>query len=198
MIDVPDNELVRNIKANNSCASESLKVLADRHAGLFHKIVNAYVPTSSKVCNKQDLVNEKIYQVYSSALRFSFDKGVKFSTFLGNEVKWLCLNCYNKKTRENQFPAKECFLEMAGSNNASDENFVNSESLQRIYELLSLHPDKRVDKIFKLRYNEGNGNKVMAWKDVSKEVDLSIQGCINVHNSAITHLKQKLKRENYE
>ena len=193
-----DNKLVSHVKLNNPLASESLKELSLRHTGLFHKIVNAYVPNTSKVCNKEDLVKEKIYQLYSSALRFNTSKGTKFSTFFGNEVKWLCLNCYNKSTRENQFPAEECYLNLLSQDKDTDERFVNLESLQKIYDFVKHHPDKRVDKIFQLRYNEGKGNKVMSWKDVSKEVDLSIQGCINVHNAAIKHIKNKFKHENYE
>tara|TARA_R100000008_G_C3586235_1_gene172554 strand:- start:203 stop:805 length:603 start_codon:yes stop_codon:yes gene_type:complete len=193
-----DNELVSHIKLNGPLASLSLKELAIRHSGLFHKILNAYVPNDSKVCNKEDLTKEKIYQLYSSALKFDFDKKVKFSTFFGNEVKWLCLNCYNKSTRENQFPAEECYLDLLSQNKDEDERFISIESLKRIYEVVKHHPDKRVDKIFRLRYNEGKGNKVMSWKEVSKQVDLSIQGCINVHNAAIKHIKNKFKKESNE
>ena len=91
--------------------------------------------------------------------------------------------------------AEESHLESLSDDGLEDLKFLNQESLGTIYNLISLHPDKRVDKIFRLRYNGGKGNKLMSWKEVSKEVNLSIQGCINVHNSAIRHIQTKLQKD---
>ena len=55
--------------------------------------------------------------------------------------------------------------------------------------------DKRVEKIFKMRYIIGTKNKVMAWKDIGNKMKLSIQGCINIHNSAVVHVQEELKGE---
>ncbi len=47
-----------------------------------------------------------------------------------------------------------------------------------------------------MRYIIGKKNKVMPWKNIGKKMDLSIQGCINIHNSAIKKIKQTLDEEN--
>ena len=57
------------------------------------------------------------------------------------------------------------------------------------------HPDKRVGKIFDMRYIEGKDNNVMPWRMISDELSMSIQGVINIHNSAIENFKHKLERE---
>ena len=65
--------------------------------------------------------------------------------------------------------------------------------------MINSHPDKRVEKIFNMRYIIGTRNKVMPWKDIGNKMELSIQGCINIHNSAVDHVRQELKGElNFE
>jgi regulator of sigma D len=65
----------------------------------------------------------------------------------------------------------------------------------RILEIANGHSDKRVSKIFKLRYVDGKQNKLMPWKDISKKMNLSIQGCINIHNAAIKYIRKVLEKE---
>jgi len=68
---------------------------------------------------------------------------------------------------------------------------------KKTIELSKKHEDKRVEKIFEMRYIIGEKNKVMPWKKISKELNMSIQGCINIHNSAIEDFKLELKDNNY-
>jgi len=62
-------------------------------------------------------------------------------------------------------------------------------------QLIRSYPDKRVEKIFKMRYIIGKKNKVMPWKNIGQKMNLSIQGCINIHNSVIKSIKQTLDEE---
>ena len=39
-----------------------------------------------------------------------------------------------------------------------------------------------------MRYS--NGNKVTPWKKIAKKLDLSIQGCINIHNNYLKEIKK--------
>ena len=48
--------------------------------------------------------------------------------------------------------------------------------------------DERVKKIFKMRYK--NGTRLTPWKKIAKKLDLSIQGCINIHNKHLTEIKK--------
>ena len=57
------------------------------------------------------------------------------------------------------------------------------------------HPDKRVWVIFNLRYIEGKKNTVMPWKNISEELNMSIQGCINIHDSALKQFTNKIRKE---
>ena len=117
---------------------------------------------------------------------------------MGNEARWLCLNTYNRhKKNAKLFNHKLNNLEFLIKTHAQqpDTDPIDIEGYNKILEIIGTHPDKRVEEIFTLRYVEGKKNKVMPWKEVAKEMKLSIQGCINIHNAAIKFVKTKLKKE---
>jgi DNA-directed RNA polymerase specialized sigma subunit len=62
-----------------------------------------------------------------------------------------------------------------------------------VFNLADNHEDQRVKKIINLRYKVGNKNKTMPWKDISEKVNVSIQGCINIHDRFIEEIKKELQ-----
>ena len=59
--------------------------------------------------------------------------------------------------------------------------------------MLEKEKDNRVKKIIDIRYNTTN-NKLGPWRVVAKELDMYIQGCINIHNKFITKVKNELNK----
>ena len=190
-----DSELVSNIK-NNQKAEDCLQELIGRHTGIYLDIVNKYTQNGNTT-NKLDLIDEKDYNIYQAALKYKDDKGTKFPTFLGNETKWICLNKHNKKKKEPQLSIED----IKESDILEDKNVkIKSEDLEIFSEAIKFsknHKDKRVEKIFEMRYITGERNRVMPWKKISEELNMSIQGCINIHNSAIEKFKIELKDKDY-
>ena len=181
-----DVKLVDNIQRQKDTES-SLRELVIRHSGIYYSMINRYVPDTSLICSKADLLEERDFHIYNAALKFNSNKGTKFSTFLGNETKWLCLNSYNKAKKkycEATSPEDLDFLDKLDLGEDVDMNLLN--------DMVERHPDRRVSTIFKLRYKDGVGDKLLPWKSVAPHVNLSIQGCINVHNSVIEDIKNKL------
>ena len=184
-----DNELIEKIKKHEE-VKPSLEKLVARHSGIYFHTVTRYVPNGSAYCDRHELFEDKEFNIYNAALKFDPNMGTKFSTFLSNETKFVCLNAYNKAKKKPLFtktPEELDFLE-----NAVDNDVIDKVLLKEIFVMVNKHPDRRVGKIFKLRYQEGNGNKVLPWKHVAPHVGLSIQGCINVHDMVIQDLKRKL------
>ena len=70
---------------------------------------------------------------------------------------------------------------------------MDATLLKEVFAIVNKNADRRAGKIFHLRYKEGDGNKSLPWKYVAPHVGLSIQGCINVHDTIINDLKRKLK-----
>ncbi len=190
-----DFQLVENIKTNKK-AETSLQELIGRHTGIYLDIVNKYTQNGNTT-NKLDLIDEKDYNIYQAALKYKSDRGTKFPTFLGNETKWICLNKYNKKKKEPQLSIED--IKEVDILNTKNEK-IKKEDLEVFTEAIKFskkHKDKRVEKIFEMRYITGEKNKVMPWKKISEELDMSIQGCINIHNSAIEKFKIELKDKDY-
>ena len=192
-VKIDDVELVENIK-NEKDVDDCLQELIERHTGIYLDIVNKYTQHTN-TSNKLDLIDEKDYNIYQTALKYKSDKGTKFPTFLGNETKWICLNKQNKIKKE-----KKVAFDDISEIDLAQEDDGNKEKLEvfkKTIELAKQHQDKRVEKIFEMRYIIGEKNKVMPWKNISKELNMSIQGCINIHNSAIEEFKLELKDNNY-
>lgn len=190
-----DNQLINNIKSSVD-TEDCLQELVNRHSGIYLEMIHGYTSSYDKN-SLSELIKEKEYEIYVSALNFDPTKGAKFSTYLGNQTKWKCLNRYNKSKKEPITALEEQSIDFFNSKVDPDSDiFLNSvEIFSKIIDYTSSHPDDRVGKIFKLRYVMGKQNNVMPWKNISKELKMSIQGCINIHNSTIKNIKQKFSKE---
>ena len=187
-----DFKLVSNIQSEID-TEQCLMELVNRHSGIFYDIINRYMPSNSDICSRDDLFEDRDFYIYTAALKFDSSKGTKFSTFLGNETKWLCLNSYNRARRkycENRTPE-----ELDTSDRIELYEDIDQNLLNEIYFIIDKHPDSRVSKIFKMRYKEGENYKMLPWKKVAPFVNLSIQGCINIHDTVIEDLKNKLLKK---
>ena len=180
-----DTELIKKVK--NLGDGESLKKLISKHSGIYVDMVNKYIPSSIEGIRKQDVLEEKDLCIYNAILSYDKTKKTKFSTYLGNLAKWRCLNMYNKYTK---FPQQS--LENTNVQNYSCDPEIKSiedlENITNIFQIVSRAKDPRVKIIFKMRYS--NEKKLTPWKKIAKKLDLSIQGCINIHNNYLEEIKK--------
>jgi DNA-directed RNA polymerase specialized sigma subunit len=68
------------------------------------------------------------------------------------------------------------------------KNIEKEELIKNIFKKIDCIEDSRVKKIFTMRYK--SGIKLTPWKKIAKKLDLSIQGCINIHNKHLTEIKK--------
>lgn len=189
MKDKTDIQLINFIKEGRK-DNEALKELIRRHSGIFISVINNICHNKSCV-EFSDLISDKEYYIYRSAMKYDESRQTKFCTFLGNEARWLALNLITFKNK---------FKTEALSENPQDltQNFEASRkttairAMNSVIELAQSSEDPRVRRIFHFRYMVGDRNKVMPWKIISKKLDLSIQGCINIHNNFIEKIKNKI------
>ena len=183
-----DLTLINKIKDYHD--EESLLELINRHSGIYHTMVNYFLSGNQNIGDKTALSEEKNLNIYSSALSYDPNRKTKFSTHLANQTKWKCLNIINKKKRNREvyLDDDKSFIE------PSCESFLNQIKKNEVFcvfkSCLKEEVDDRVKKIVDLRYNTDN-NKVRAWRIIAKEMGMSIQGCINIHNKFIQKVKKK-------
>ena len=184
-----DIELINLIKSGKS-ENEALSELIKRHSGIFISVINNICPHKSCV-EFYDLIKDKDFYIYRSALKYDESRQTKFCTFLGNEARWLALNLI---TFKNKFKT-ECIESSSSAQLRHSEISRKTTAIKAMESAIRLSqedPDPRVKRIFHLRYMVGDRNKVMPWKIIAKKLDLSIQGCINIHNNFIEKIKNKI------
>ena len=183
-----DYTLISNIQEEND--ENSLLEIIDRHSGIFHTMVNQFMSHPHCSLDKSLLVGEKDSTIYSAALNYDPTRKTKFSTHLANQTKWKCLNILNKKKKNKEFQLDD--------NSNYDEPFSDGflreidkeEAFSLFNKCLKKEKDERVKKILDLRYGVDN-NKLTPWRKIAKELDMSIQGCINIHNRFINKVKKE-------
>ena len=185
---IEDSTLVKRVKRKK--CNKSLKELIDRHSPLCYDIYKKYSAAmqSSGGC-LSDIYGEKDYIVYKSAVSFDPDKKTKFSTWLGNQVRYYCLNLINGN--KHICVGDENLDFYVDQKTEQDKRDIAGE-IDYIFNLLSQLHDKRIQKIFKLRYFHGAKNK-MPWVKVAKELEVSTQTPINLHNKGVEIIFKKVK-----
>lgn len=182
-----DLSLINKIKNDND--GDCLAELIDRHSGIYVYIVDKYTKNKNDFVNRDFIIDDKDYIIYQSALEYRPDKNSKFSTFLANQTKWKCLNAINN-VKNKKTTSLEKIYGKASEEENSFEILCRMEAFDAFNKTLEEENDPRVKKIIDIRYNTTN-TKLVPWRIVSEELNLSIQGCINIFNKFIKKVKQQ-------
>lgn len=194
MENLSDLELVKNIKEQTN-VEDCLQELINRHSGIYLEMVNSFLKNCDNNSLRDEIVSEKAYAIYNTALKYDENRGTKFSTFLGNEAKWICLNASNKNRKFVAMNDQTFDFEKIKAETNIEQYKQEEEILKSFDAELEKMPDERIKKIFKMRY-KGN-RKLTPWRKISKKMNLSIQGCINIHNAALKNISKNI-RSQYE
>lgn len=190
-INLDDTTLVKNVQEKND--ELALKTLIERHSALCNSLYKKYSPPMmASGIHVQDIINEKDYIVYKSAMSFDPCKKSKFSTWLYNQVRYQCLNCMNENSHYLTLDNDKLnyLIEKTAPVNKEYKNI--NEYIHNIIESCS---DERVKKIFKMRYCNESAKR-MSWNKIAKKLKISTQTAINIHNKAIKLLKTKVESKN--
>tara|TARA_R110000772_G_scaffold2302_1_gene7933 strand:+ start:1631 stop:2203 length:573 start_codon:yes stop_codon:yes gene_type:complete len=184
-----DLSLINKIKSenDNGCLTE----LINRHSGIYVYIVDQYTKNNFSN-NREFILDDKDYVIYKSALDYDPSRNSKFSTYLANQTKWKCLNSINKSKKQKEVPLEAAYSRVSDADD-SFETLSKIEAFDMFNAMLREETDPRVKKIIDIRYNTTN-NKLIPWRRASKELDMSIQGCINIHDKFINKVKKQFDK----
>jgi len=184
-----EGKLINNIK-NNIDIDSSLNALYILHSRIYYKIIHQYFSKDDYLDKKNELIAECKYHIYFAAKEFDYSKNTKFSSYLGNKARWLCLGFFNFQKKLSKFDEKE--PEKTEFSLVLD--LIKKEAFSQIIKEIKSNKDSRVAKIFEMRYFNGDSNKLTSWKIISKELHMSVQGCINIHNNFLKRIKGKINK----
>jgi len=181
-----DIELIKLIK-NENC-SDSFSQLESRHANLYYAICNKF---SSRV-DLDEIYKDRYFVMYKAAMSFKDDRGAKFSTWFGNYSRYHCLN-YIKNNHKYITSEEDTMMHFFNNKSLTDydENKDYKNELDHVFSILEKLNDKRIFKIFKLRYM--NDGAKLTWKEIAEKFDLTPQTIINLHTKGRRVLRKKMK-----
>jgi RNA polymerase sigma factor (sigma-70 family) len=184
---INDESLIQKIKEEK--CENSLLQLISRHSALCFDIYQKYAPAlAASGTFLDDLFKEKDYVIWKSALSYDPTKRVKYSTWLGNQVRYQCLNAINNRGHFVLLEEKDLNYHVDKKYNEEKPNF--DSTLDYIFSILGQLKDKRIKEVFYLRYLESG--KKMSWSKVAKKLNISTQTAINLHKKGQEMLQQKL------
>jgi RNA polymerase sigma factor (sigma-70 family) len=189
-----DIDLINKIK-NNQC-DESLREIINRHSALCFNIYNKYskiLKTTGELID--DISLEKDYIIYKSALSFDPTRKTKFSTWLGNFTKYYCLNLINSKKK--YVPMEDEMLNaIREKETIREEKDDNKEIQEFVTNLLDKMKDKRIQRVFKLRYAPDFAKR-NTWVEIGKRMKVSPQTAMNLHDRGKKIIAKKLHSDNF-
>ncbi len=176
-----DEELVNNVK-DRDC-SESLKIICERHSPLFNKIYTKYSgPLKGVGMSRQDAFDEKQVLFYQAIKSFNHNREVKFTTYFANFARWYFLNTINHTEKLPLVDDLSIFDHIQLEIRRDSSPFY-----LQLPSLIKQFKDKRIEKIYELRYLQPGRSK--KWKEIATEMGLSMQTCSKLHKRGIDQLK---------
>tara|TARA_Y100000593_G_scaffold95031_1_gene198550 strand:+ start:3477 stop:4073 length:597 start_codon:yes stop_codon:yes gene_type:complete len=187
---ITDNELI--LKVKDKCCNDSFKELLSRHSNLYYKVCQKYLPALKQMgVPSEDIFNDLEYVFFKSLNSFNPDKNTKYSTWLGNYARYNCLNYINDYKRHSF--QEETEFETTVKDMVYEQDFTKEATeVDYIFSILNQLKDKRIIKVYKMRY-EDNGDKKATWSEIADKMSISTQTAINLHTRGKKILKKKLK-----
>ena len=187
-----DIQLTKKLKEEG--CNESFIELSQRYENVFYKICQKYKNALQNVgIQPEDVYEEKNVVLLKCALSFDPDRKTKFSTWLGNYAKFTCLNYINSKRYIFNSETDELHRYVEENQQAPTVEVFTEES-NIIFSCLGRLRDKRIKKIFKMRYFYVS-KKERTWKCISDEIGVSIQTAINLHKKGLTLIKNQVGKK---
>ena len=178
--------LIKSVKDNGD--ENSFLLLVERHSGLFYKMYGKFAFAMSKYgYEKANLEADKNFLFFKSIKSYKRNKKSKFSTWVGNQTRYFCLNFINKrkKTIDSQFTVFSLpgGVEKEAAFQSKDESVMID-----LKDALSKVKDKRIVDIFNSRYILEN----LSWNQIGKRMGCSVQTVLNLHHKGKKILEKNM------
>lgn len=217
----PENTstLINRVKTEQD--SEALTTLVNSHTGLYLKVVSRYAAAYPNVIKRDDLADDRLFNIYRFILDYDPDRGTKLSTYIGDRTDWMCRTLLKQDERNpvragTYGPSGAMSLGSVGDTytTAHGESITLADETDetrvvevadrdlRLEDVLAaawrVCEDKRFISILTYRhFNEGdpNGQTCLSWRQIGEKLGLSHEACRKIywHNLAIVkaHIKER-------
>jgi RNA polymerase sigma factor (sigma-70 family) len=180
-----DETLIKKV-INNQC-NESLKELVDRHSGMIFNIGKKYCSSCNLDIN--ELNDNRYWIIFNAAKSYNSEKGSKFSTWLGNQIRFFCLNFKNKNSK--LVPIEDQHLEFFINDLQKHNKNNQKELVNTIIDLFNEISDPNTKNAIYYRYFY-NKERILNYSEIAEILKVTPQTVLNWHNKFINFAKKKL------
>jgi RNA polymerase sigma factor (sigma-70 family) len=182
---IKDDVLIENVKIKN--CSESLNELVDRHSGMCFTIGKKYATSCG--LDIHDINDNRHWIIYNALSSYDSNKGSKFSTWLGNQIRFFCLNFKNKNNKLVATDDKVLEFFINENNQANRTN--QKETVDIIVDLFNQISDLNTKNAIYYRYFY-NKDRILNYSEIADILKVTPQTVLNWHNKFIKFAKKKL------
>lgn len=167
--------------------SKAISYLIAENTGIYLRIVDDFLPENLFPIQKNELKADKDFNIYKATMLFDASKGMKFSTFLAQTIKWKCLELRSNRKRGKE----KDMVSMDDVDFSLPEKPVESCEgkvlIERIFQFAEKYPNELARKIINYRYNS---QEKKPWKEIATELNISTQWARILHNDFLRDAKE--------
>lgn len=171
-----DLTLIEEVKKTND--NNSFVELVSRHTGIYNMIAWRYLHTGNRT-DYLDLIDNMEYNFYSFINDYNPEKGTKFSTFIGERTKYLCLTINKGLKFNNNALNIEEFLD----DHQPDSDLMEKDNNTVLLDTINNFPHKTFRDIMLLRLFSSDNT----WREIAKKVGVTTQ---YVHKTYMDHIEE--------
>ncbi len=182
-----DEQLIEEVKYKKN--SSALTELTNRHAGLCSKIFLRYYPKFQQhKIDVKEFFDEKNILVYNSILSYKKNKKTKFSTWVGRQARYHCLNTFTKTVKLTKEENNFNFLTLESP--GFDEEVNLKDNANYALDILNSLKDKRIKEVIVLRYFYDS-----SYENIAKNLGHSRGLIKKLHDKGLKILRKEFKKE---
>ncbi len=208
-----ESTLIHRVK--DSADSEALKTLINTHTGIYVEIINRYSQAYPNTVKREDLIDDRYYNIYRFILDYDPNRGTKLPTYIGDRTDYMCKTLL-KKDKNNPLTSgtygpsgAESFTTLGDTYTTSSGSSVTvmDESLGaqvvniadrdiKIEDILSVAAfvckDDRFIQILHFRFFN-SPETCLSWREIGKRLGISHEGARLIYNDNLEIVKKHLK-----
>jgi hypothetical protein len=184
--------LIKKVKKYSD--SDAYLELKRRNEKSYYKVCEKYAKKVPAL-KYFELVEDVDFLINKSIQTYNPKKKTKFNTWVHNYSRYHILNTIKHLNEVGHFiPTENTEIDILNNNNNKHFLDTNEDLKDHVFQFLKSAPDKRVIKLFELRFYGDKSQR--KWKHIASELKLSCQQVLNIYNKYKELLYKQMVKEN--
>lgn len=194
--------------------SDATAALITANTGIYLTIVDRYATAYPNTIRRNDLADDKLFNIYRFILDYDPTRGTKLSTYIGDRTSWMCKTLLKQDVRN---PVRAGTYGPSGAMMLADDTYTTEggqshtlvdESAEadvaavvdkdmRIEDIMAaawgVCEDKRFAEILGYRHFNHPGPTSLSWRQIGEKMSISHERARTLYHEGMALVKQHLK-----